>query len=560
MSFKKTGDIKGNTESLIRNLKTINYPSQISFKILTSGNPGIYLPIIHYSLFNYSPVVAKFLSDKHYDMFAKNDLDFINTAFHCLITLFNYKPELSTEQFFSNKFAEGKVILCKEIIDLVIQKNNQLLSTNKKRKGHNNKNLNNNNNNNNVSPKFHELKNSKNNNNSKNNSSRKKNNNNNNTSNNNSSFFENSNSKNNNTNSINTNENQNLNQNQNQINNNDDYNNIILNNNNFNASLPMNSIPVPTPKPQYYISKNINNIQSSVQSFKPKQNNNNINNGENNNNNNQLEMYDSSQEYPLGGQNNSSGNNSNNNSMDFNSVVKIITSLSESVSLMVNKIETFKGNIEDRLNKLEAEIVLIKNKQNYIESRLNNNMNINNSSDSENNNKNISNNNNENMMNMNMNKNINYYREINNNPNIIRNTNDINNLIGKDSNQINNNIYIQDSANEDNNNYIKNNPIFTSFSPQIRANTTSNNENQSNMNNKAYYNSDPRIYGNDVRYNRPYQEEKKVYNVFNYNQENENAINNINDKNKYADIDKLIENSEKNFFKTQKLLEDYEKK
>ena len=137
MSFKKTGDIKGNTESLIRNLKTINYPSQTSYKILTSGNPGIYLPIIHYSLFNYSPVVAKFLSDKHYDMFAKNDLDFINTAFHCLITLFNYKPELTTEQFFSNKFAEGKIILCKEIIDLVIQKNNQLISNNKKRKGNN---------------------------------------------------------------------------------------------------------------------------------------------------------------------------------------------------------------------------------------------------------------------------------------------------------------------------------------------------------------------------------------------------------------------------------------
>ena len=556
MSFKKTGDIKGNTESLIRNLKTINYPSQTSFKILTSGNPGIYLPIIHYSLFNYSPVVAKFLSDKHYDMFAKNDLDFINTAFHCLITLFNYKPELSTEQFFSNKFAEGKVILCKEIIDLVIQKNNQLLSNNKKRKGNNNnKNLNNNNNNNNVSPKFHELKNSKNNNTSKNNSSRKKNNNSN-TSNNNSSFFDNSNNNNNinNTNSISTNENQNI--NQNQINNNEDFNNIIINNNNFNASLPMNSIPVPTPKPQYYISKNISNIQSSVQSFKPKQNNNNINNSENNSN--QIDVYDSSQEYPLSGQNNnSSGNNSNNNSMDFNSVVKIITSLSESVSLMVNKIETFKGNIEDRLNKLEAEIVLIKNKQNYIESRLNNNMNNNASIENENSSKNA-NDINDNMMNMN--NNINNYRDINNDENIIRNNRNINNMMGKDSNQINNNIYIQDSANEENNNYIKNNPIFTSFSPQIRANTSSNNENQVSTNNKIYYNSDPRIYTNDTRFNRPYQEEKKVYNIFNYNQENENAINNINEKNKYADIDKLIENSEKNFFKTQKLLEDYEKK
>ena len=517
MSFKKTGDIKGNTESLIRNLKTINYPSQTSYKILTSGNPGIYLPIIHYSLFNYSPVVAKFLSDKHYDMFAKNDLDFINTAFHCLITLFNYKPELTTEQFFSNKFAEGKIILCKEIIDLVIQKNNQLISNNKKRKGNNK--YNKNNNNNNVSPKFHEL------NNSKNNSAHKKGNN----SNNNSSYFENSNSNNNN----------NSNENQNQIN--EEFN--IINNNNFNASLPMNSIPVPMPKPQNYISKNMNNIQSSVQSFKPQQNN----------NPNQLEVYDSSQEYPLSGQNNSSGNNSNNNSMDFNSVVKIITSLSESVSLMVNKIETFKGNVEDRLNKLEAEIVLIKNKQNYLDSRLN----------SQNNNNNVNSNNIDNLIITQKNNNS---REINNmNINRINNNfnnNFNNNIIGKESNSINNNnIYIQDSTN-DNNNYLKNNQIFTSFAPEIRTNTASNSENKNNnINNKIYYNTDKRIYGAGSGYEQSYPEEKKVYNVFNYNKENENGINDINNNmNKYADIDKLIENSEKNFFKTQKLLEDYEKK
>ena len=182
----------------------------------------------------------------------------------------------------------------------------------------------------------------------------------------------------------------------------------------------MNSIPVPMPKPQNYISKNMNNIQSSVQSFKPQQNN----------NPNQLEVYDSSQEYPLSGQNNSSGNNSNNNSMDFNSVVKIITSLSESVSLMVNKIETFKGNVEDRLNKLEAEIVLIKNKQNYLDSRIN----------SQNNN-NINANNIDNLIIKQKSSNS---REINN-MNINRNINNFNNDINKDSNSLNNNnIYIQD--------------------------------------------------------------------------------------------------------------------
>ena len=542
MSFKKTGDIKGNTESLIRNLKTINYPSQTSYKILTSGNPGIYLPIIHYSLFNYSPAVAKFLSDKHYDMFAKNDLDFINTAFHCLITLFNYKPELNTEQFFSNKYAEGKIILCKEIIDLVIQKNNQLTSNNKKKKG-NNKNSNNiRDTNNNVSPKFHEVNNNKNNNNSKQNSSKKKSNNSNN-SNNNSSYFENS----------NNNNNDNQSQNFNQINNNyDEYNNMVINNNNFNASLPMNNIPVPTPKPQYYIPKNINNNQSSVQSFKPIQNTN-TNSGENMN---KLEVYDSSQEYPLSGQNNnSSGNNSNNNSMDFNSVVKIITSLSESVSLMVNKIETFKGNVEDRLNKLEAEIVLIKNKQNYLDSKLNNhNNNINNNINNEIHHNNNINYNYENVMNSKKSNNV---REINNqNKNKIinnNNYNNINNIKENEQNSINNNIYTINSAND--NNYLKNNQIFTSFAPEIKANTSSNYD---NLNNKIYYNTDKRIYGADTGYSQI--EEKKVYNVFNYNKENENGTNNINNMNKYADIDKLIENSEKNFFKTQKLLEDYENK
>ena len=171
----------------------------------------------------------------------------------------------------------------------------------------------------------------------------------------------------------------------------------------------MKSIPVPTPKPEYLISKNnsnFNNIQSSMQSFKPKSNN-------------QKEIHDSTQDYPLGGQtydssvNNSSNinpQNNNNNNIDFNSIVKIITSLSESVSQMVNKIEKFKLNIEDRLNKVEAEIVLIKNKQNYLESKLNNNDNYN-DNDANNNNNNSNSKNNFSSINNNMN-NINNYINI----------------------------------------------------------------------------------------------------------------------------------------------------
>ena len=523
-SFKKTGDIKGNTESLIRNLKVIKYPAQTNFKILSSGNPEIYLPIIHYSLFNYSSLVAKFLSDKHYDMYAKNDLDFINTAFKCLMTLFNYKPEINTNQFFSNGYAEGKIILCKEIIDLVLQKDSELL---KKKRSNNNKYSKDiyKNDNNNNSPRFHELNNSRN--------SYKKNN------------------------SINTNSNMSNNSNVNEDNNieNNNINDLNNINSNFNASLPMKSIPVPTPKPQFLIQKNninYNNNQSSVQSFKPKTNN-------------QMEIYDSSQDFPLGVQaydssvnnsnnninnNNAVPNNCNNNSIDFNSIVKIITSLSESVSQMVNKIEKFKTNVEDRLNKVEAEIVIIKNKQNYLECKLNTN--DNNNSNSE----------------LILNKNNLKINEINK-YNINDNTDSYyNNLVNK-KNSYNNNNMIKTNTNINNNNIGKNNQIFSSFPENITLNPDSNYE----ENNKIYYdqslNKNIQQNYSSKGYTPPY-EDNKVFNVFSYVQANDdnynvnkNDVNNLqNDKNnirkKYSDIDKIIENSEKSFFNTQKLLKDYE--
>ena len=538
-SYKKTGDIKGNTESLIRNLKLIKYPAQTNFKILSSGNPEIYLPIIHYSLFNYSSLVAKFLSDKHYDMYAKNDLDFINTAFKCLMTLFNYKPELNTNQFFSNGYAEGKIILCKEIIDLVLQKDSEL---SKKKKSNNNKYSKDiyKNDKNNNSPRFHELNNSRN-----------------------------SSKKNNSINSINNNNGYNEDNNNSGNINKNDLNNI---NNNFNASLPMRSIPIPTPKPQYLISKNNsnfntnNNNQSSLQSFKPKINN-------------QMEILDSNQDYSLGGNAfNSSVNNSNidlqnnnnnynnTNSMDFNSIVKIITSLSESVSLMLNKIDKFKTNIEDRLNKVEAEIVLIKNKQNYLESKLNNNDN-----DSNNSNKNSAsiyiNNYLKENQNNNENKNINF-RINEKNKNSFNNSNLYNN-----DNYINNNT---NSNNNDANDIGKNNQIFSSFAQNITLNPDFNyEENNSKINYEQSINkNNHKNYSSTTSGYAPYPEENKVFNVFSYTQTNEGIYNNENDnshhninnlnndtndiKNKYADIDKIIENSEKSFFNTQKLLKDYE--
>ena len=97
----RTGDIQKNIEKLRIELHQIKYPDKPDSDILRSGNPEIFLPIIHYTLFNYSKYVANYLSQNNYNMFAKCDLDFINSAFKALIKLFDYKPSLSTKQFFS---------------------------------------------------------------------------------------------------------------------------------------------------------------------------------------------------------------------------------------------------------------------------------------------------------------------------------------------------------------------------------------------------------------------------------------------------------------------------
>ena len=46
-----------------------------------------------------------------------------------------------------------------------------------------------------------------------------------------------------------------------------------------------------------------------------------------------------------------------------------------------------------------------------------------------------------------------------------------------------------------------------------------------------------RIYDNNMGYDKPFPEGKKVYNIFNYNQENENALNDI-AKKAFDNVDK----------------------
>ena len=78
--------------------------------------PLSFLPILHYTLLIYSPLVAAYIAEKGFELYAKSDAKFVELAYKLLVDYFNYKPSLTTDQFFKDGYAEKKVMLCIDII------------------------------------------------------------------------------------------------------------------------------------------------------------------------------------------------------------------------------------------------------------------------------------------------------------------------------------------------------------------------------------------------------------------------------------------------------------
>ena len=86
------------------------------------GVPLAFLPLVHHSLLGFSTPVADFVREKKFDLYAKSDFRFIESVYKLLVDAFNYKPAIKVQQFFSEGFAEHKIILCKDIANLMHKK------------------------------------------------------------------------------------------------------------------------------------------------------------------------------------------------------------------------------------------------------------------------------------------------------------------------------------------------------------------------------------------------------------------------------------------------------
>ena len=120
------GDLHNNREKLRSELRAIKYSEPIDIKGLNDGEASSTLPIIHFCLLSYSKVFAEYIVDQGFDMMTKNDYSFLESVFKLLRQKFGYRPVLKIGQFLASGFAERKIMMLLDLIQIVKTKTNEL--------------------------------------------------------------------------------------------------------------------------------------------------------------------------------------------------------------------------------------------------------------------------------------------------------------------------------------------------------------------------------------------------------------------------------------------------
>ncbi|XP_063049008.1 centrosomal protein of 44 kDa [Engraulis encrasicolus] len=121
-----TGDLKASLRKLEACLRNLKYPGDVNYQGLALGDPSCFLPIVSHALISYSPYVAEHIMAFSVELNGASNLRFVESVYKVLRDLFNYKPQLTKEQFLQLRFADKKVRLVCDIINFAIQKHKEL--------------------------------------------------------------------------------------------------------------------------------------------------------------------------------------------------------------------------------------------------------------------------------------------------------------------------------------------------------------------------------------------------------------------------------------------------
>ncbi|XP_026159417.1 centrosomal protein of 44 kDa isoform X2 [Mastacembelus armatus] len=121
-----TGDVQGCLRKLETLLRVIKYPGCVDYSGLSKGDPSAFLQIVSFTLTSFSPPFAEELMAAGLELTGKTDLRFTETLYKVLRDIFHYKPILTKQQFLQWGFSQRKISFICDVINLVLQKHNQL--------------------------------------------------------------------------------------------------------------------------------------------------------------------------------------------------------------------------------------------------------------------------------------------------------------------------------------------------------------------------------------------------------------------------------------------------
>ncbi|XP_069580833.1 centrosomal protein of 44 kDa isoform X2 [Brachyistius frenatus] len=131
-TMMSAGDVRGWLRNLEALLRVLRYPGQVDYSGLSRGDPSTVLPILSFTLTSFSPPVAEQLLTAGLELTGKTDLRFTDTLYKVLRDVFHYKPILTQQQFLQWGFSQKKISVMCDIINLVLQKHNQLKKVTKR--------------------------------------------------------------------------------------------------------------------------------------------------------------------------------------------------------------------------------------------------------------------------------------------------------------------------------------------------------------------------------------------------------------------------------------------
>ena len=108
-------------ESATQNLRMVQFADTTSGGVVRacflSGDPVWLLPVLHWALLDYSPLVATILTQSGFNLLASNDKDFVSVVWKLALEKFAYRPLITTNQFLGRGYVAHKLRFVFDIVN-----------------------------------------------------------------------------------------------------------------------------------------------------------------------------------------------------------------------------------------------------------------------------------------------------------------------------------------------------------------------------------------------------------------------------------------------------------